>query len=143
MPRAENSPTIDRPPDEVFGFLANAENDVKWRPRVRDISRASGTGGVGTRYRQGMRGPLGRRILADIEITEHRPNEVIGFRGLNGPVRPAGRYEIEGADGGSRVRFVLEAEVRGVKKLMAPMVQKAMNGEVSALDNLKRVLESP
>ncbi|TMK75502.1 MAG: hypothetical protein E6G45_13580 [Actinobacteria bacterium] len=141
MPRAEHTTTIDRPPLAVFEFLANAENDPKWRSGVQDISRVSGTGGVGTRYRQGMKGPMGRRIPADIEITEHKPNELIGFRALEGPVHPRGRYELAPADGGTRVRFALEAEVKGVKKLMSPMVQKAMNREVAALDNLKRILE--
>jgi hypothetical protein len=32
--------------------------------------------------------------------------------------------------------------VKGLKKLMSPMVQKQMNAEVGNLDNLKRVLES-
>lgn len=141
MPRAEHATTINRPPEEVFSFLADAENDARWRPGVLDISRVSGSG-VGARYRQGVKGPFGKRVPADIEITEHKPNELIAFRALEGPVRPRGRYEIAPANGGSHVRFLIEAEVNGLKKLMAPMVQKAMNREAGALDNLKRVLES-
>jgi len=142
MPSAENSTTIARSPEEVFNFLGNAENDPQWRPGIADIRRVSGNGEAGTRYRQGMKGPMGRRIPADVEITEHRPNELIAFRATQGPVRPQGRYEISATQGGSRVRFTLEAEVKGLKKLMAPMVQKAMNREVGALSNLKRILES-
>ena len=37
---------------------------------------------------------------------------------------------------------MLEAEVSGLKKMLAPMVQKQMNAEVGNLENLKRVLES-
>jgi uncharacterized membrane protein len=111
------------------------------RPGVLDISRVSGEG-VGARYRQGVKGPLGRRVAADIEITELMPNELIAFRAVEGPVRPAGRYELAPADGGTRVRFVLEAEVGGIKKLMAPMVQKQMQREVENLDRLKGVLEA-
>jgi uncharacterized membrane protein len=141
MPRAEHTIIVDRPANELFAFLANAENDPKWRPGVLDISRVAGSG-VGTRYRQGVKGPFGRRIPADIEITELDPNELIAFRALEGPVRPTGRYELAPADRGTRVRFVLEAEITGVKKLMAPMVQKQMTREVGNLERLKRVLES-
>jgi carbon monoxide dehydrogenase subunit G len=141
MPSAAHETTIDRPPEDVFSFLADAENDATWRPGVLDISHISG-GGEGARYWQGVKGPLGRRIAADIEITELKPNELIAFRALEGPVRPTGRYELAPAGGGTRVRFVLEAEVGGLKKVLAPMVQKQMNAEVGNLENLKRVLES-
>jgi uncharacterized protein YndB with AHSA1/START domain len=142
LPRAEQTTIVERPPAEVFAFLADAENDAKWRPGVVDISRVAGDG-VGTRYRQGVKGPFGRRIPADIEITELRPNELIAFRAIEGPVRPRGRYELAPADRGTRVRFVLEAEITGVKKLMAPMIQKQMTREVGNLERLKNVLESP
>jgi polyketide cyclase/dehydrase/lipid transport protein len=84
---------------------------------------------------------MGRRIPADVEITESRPNDVHAFRATEGPVRPEGTYELSPADGGTRVRFVLVAEVRGLKKLMAPMVQRTMDREVGGLEQLKRVLE--
>jgi hypothetical protein len=40
------------------------------------------------------------------------------------------------------VRFTLDAELSGLKKAMAPMVQRTMNTEVGQLENLKRVLET-
>ena len=39
------------------------------------------------------------------------------------------------------MRFELEADVSGVKRLMSHMVQKTMNNEVGQLDRLKRVIE--
>ena len=138
---AENSVVIDRAPDEVFAFLANAENDPLWRRGVLDIERVSGDG-AGARYRQGLKGPLGRRIPADIEITEHRPNELIAFRATEGPVRPEGRYELTPADGGTRVRFRIDVETPGFKRVLAPMVQRQLANEVGRLDELKRVLEA-
>jgi carbon monoxide dehydrogenase subunit G len=142
MPGAYNEVVIALPPDEVFAFLANAENDPQWRPGVLDIERISGDG-VGTVYKQGVKGPLGRRIDADVEVTDLRPNELIAFRALSGPVRPAGRYELSPDGGGTRVKFSLDAELRGAKKLlMSRAVKKSMEDEVGALDNLKRILES-
>lgn len=140
MAAAENTVTIARPRDAVFAFLSNAENDARWRPGVLDIARVSGEG-AGARYAQGVKGPFGRRIAADIEITECRPNELIAFRTLSGPVRPQGRYELADAGDGTRVRLVLEAELPGAKKLIGPMVAKSMRNEVGALANLKSELE--
>jgi carbon monoxide dehydrogenase subunit G len=141
MPNAEHVTTIDRTPAEVFAFLSNAENDPQWRSGVLDIARVSGDGGTGTRYRQGVKGPMGRRIPADVEITESSPNQLHAFRATEGPVRPEGRYELSPSNGGTRVRFALAAEVRGLKKLMAPMVQRTMEREVAGLERLKQVLE--
>jgi uncharacterized protein YndB with AHSA1/START domain len=140
---ASNEVVVERPPAEVFAFLGDAENDRAWRPGVIDIERVSGDGpGAGARYRQGVRGPGGRRIDADVETTAYEPDRLIGFRATAGPVRPEGRYELAPEDGGrTRVRFALAAELRGLKVAMAPAVRKTMTGEVGHLENLKRVLE--
>jgi uncharacterized protein YndB with AHSA1/START domain len=141
MPEASNETMIAQPPEVVFAYLANAENDAEWRPAVIEIARAHGDG-VGTRYRQVVGGPGGRRIDADIEITEYEPDRRLAFRTVAGPVRPTGTYELDPADGGTRVRFTLRADLTGPKRLMAPMVRKAMASEVANLENLKRKLEA-
>ena len=136
MPGASNEIVVNRPVAEVFAFLADAENDAQWRPGVIEIKRASET-----TYHQKVKGPGGRSVSADVEVTESRPNELIAFRATSGPVRPRGRYVLSADGDGTRVRFELEAELGGLKRLMAPMVQRTMNSEVAALSNLKRVLE--
>jgi len=141
MPKANSEIVINRPRDEVFAFLGDPENDPQWRSGVLDLKRVSGSG-IGARYTQGVKGPGGRRISADIEITELTPGEAIAFQTVTGPVRPRGRYLLVAADGGTRVRFELEADVKGLKRLIAPMVQKTMNNEVRQLDSLKHVLET-
>jgi uncharacterized membrane protein len=140
MPSANNEIVIDRPRDEVFAFLADPENDPQWRTGVVDLKHVSGSG-VGARYAQGVKGPRGRRIPADIEITELIPGELIAFQTITGPVRPRGRYLLFSAEAGTRVRFELDADVRGVKRLMAPMVQRTMDSEVGQLGRLKQVIE--
>jgi uncharacterized membrane protein len=140
MPSAENSVVINRPRSEVFAFVADHENDPKWRPGVIDIKRASGEG-QGAVYTQGVQGPMGKRIDADFEVTAYQPDTLLAFRTLAGPVQPEGSYRFEDADGGTRVTFALNATLRGAQKLMAPMVGKSMRKQVAALDDLKRVLE--
>lgn len=144
MPQASYAVTISRPVDEVFAFVVDGERCKQWRPGVLDIVRATGAmdGGVGTRYLQGVRGPMSRRIRADYEITVFEPNERLEFRTIAGPARPHGRYDFAAADGGTRLTFSLDAELTGIRRLlMAGVVQRTMDAEVRALDNLKRVLE--
>jgi uncharacterized protein YndB with AHSA1/START domain len=140
MPEASNEITIAQPPEVVFAYLADAENDREWRPGVVEIARQHGEG-VGTRYRQVMSSGR-RRIDADIEITEYEPDRRLAFRTLVGPVRPTGTYELTPADGGTALRFSLHADLTGPKRLLAPVVRKTMVSEVANLENLKRRLEA-
>jgi uncharacterized membrane protein len=141
VPSAENSIVIEKPRSDVFAFVADHENDARWRPGVLDIARASGDG-KGAVYRQGVKGPMGKRIDADFEVTAYQEGSLLAFRTLGGPVQPDGSYRFEDVDGGTRVTFSLNATLRGPQKLMTPMVAKSMRSQVDALSNLKRVLES-
>ena len=140
MPEAMGTVEIRRSPAEVFAFLSEGENDRRWRSGVLDIRRKSGQG-RGAIYEQGVKGPFGRRVPADYEITAYEPDRRIGFRAIAGPVRPEGSYELTPADGGTRVTFALRAEPRWLAKLMSPMVAKTMRAEVAQLDRLRAVLE--
>jgi len=140
MPEAAGTIEIRRPVDEVFAFLSEGENDLRWRSGVLDIRRKSGNG-RGAIYEQGVKGPFGRRVPADYEVTVFEPDHRIGFRAIAGPVRPEGSYELTPVDGGTRVSFALRAEPRGLAKLMNPMVARTMRTEVAQLDRLRDVLE--
>jgi uncharacterized protein YndB with AHSA1/START domain len=131
---------INRSPSEVFDFLADAENDARWRPSVIEVRRVEGSG-VGARYHQMLRGPGGRSVAADIVVDELRPPSRIGFHTVSGPVRPTGHYDIAPAGTGSTVTLTLEAQLSGIKRLMSSMVEKSMASEVDALTALKQVLE--
>lgn len=142
MPMATNSVTIARPVDAVFAFVADGEKCTQWRSGVLDIKRVSGEG-VGTRYAQGVKGPMGRRVAADYEVTVFELDKRLEFQTVAGPVRPHGRYDVEAVENGTRVTFSLDTELTGLRKLlMGSMVQKTMDSEVKALDDLKRVLET-
>jgi uncharacterized protein YndB with AHSA1/START domain len=144
MPQASYSVTINRPVADVFAFVVDGEKCKLWRPGVVDIVRATGAmdGGVGTRYIQGVKGPMGRRVSADYEITVFEPDQRLEFQTIEGPARPHGRYDFEAADGGTRLTLALDAELTGLRKtVMAGAVQKTMDSEVRMLDNLKRILE--
>ena len=141
MPAASRTITIQRAPAEVFAFLADGTTTPKWRPGVLDVALKSGQG-VGAVYSQGVKGPGGRRIDADYEVTAMEPDRRIAFKAIAGPVRPTGSFQLAPVGEGTSVTFSLDAELGGLKKLlMGGAVQSTMNAEMAALDNLKALFE--
>ena len=139
---AKHSATINRPLGEVFAFVADGENARQWRPGVLDVARQSGEG-LGAIYRQGVKGPGGRRVAADYEVTAFEPDRRIAFRAIAGPVRPTGEYQFASTGDGTTISLALDATLTGWKSLvMGRAVQSTMDAEVRNLDTLKRILES-
>ena len=142
MPAAQRRVSIRRPVPEVFAFVADGLNGPKFRPGILDIEHVSGEG-VGAVYKQGVKGPGGRRIAADYEITAFEPDRRLAFKAIAGPVRPTGEYRFSPTADGTEVAFALEAELSGLKRLlMGGAVQTTMNAEMGALDRLKQILEA-
>ena len=142
MPAAQNQVVIQRPAAEVFAYLADGLNGPKWRSGILDIALVSGSG-VGATYKQGVKGPGGRRVDADYRVTAFEPNRRLAFQAIAGPVRPSGEYLLEDVAGATRVSFALQAELGGIQRLfMGGMVQKTMDAEVGALAKLRAVLEA-
>ena len=142
MPSASSTITIDRPIADVFAFVADGLNAPTWRSGILDIAHGSGDG-LGAVYRQGVKGPGGRRIAADYEITAWEPPTRLAFKAIAGPVRPTGEYRLAEAGGGTTVTFSLDAQLGGLQKLlMGGAVQSTMNAEVANLARLKAVLEA-
>ena len=142
MPAAQRTIEIRRPAADVFRFLADGTTSPQWRPAVLDVEHTGGSG-VGATYRQGVKGPGGRRIAADYEVTAAEPDRRLAFRAIAGPVRPTGEYRLEDAAGATRLTFSLDADLGFLKGLlMGSAVQASMDAEMAALDNLKRILEA-
>jgi uncharacterized protein YndB with AHSA1/START domain len=142
MPSAQHSVTIRRPVEGVFAFVADGQNAPKWRSGVMDIEHVSGQG-LGAAYKQGVKGPGGRRIAADYEVTGYEPNRRLAFKTTAGPVRPAGEFRFEQVPEGTRLTFSLEAQLTGPKKLlMGRAVQKTMDSETRAIEHIKRIMEA-
>jgi uncharacterized protein YndB with AHSA1/START domain len=110
MARAEAGVHIDRPPDEVFAFVADVTNNPSWR---KNVTRAEwlddGPMRIGRRGRQAQR-VLGREWTVEAEIVEWDPPHRVTWEVRQGPVKAqswarvepdgAGCMVIGGADGG-------------------------------------------
>ncbi len=136
---------IKKPVEEVFAFMADAENDAKWRTNVVEIEQTSpGEKGVGTEYRQVIKGPMGKSMDADLRYTEFVPNQRVAFETISGSVRPDAVIDFTGlADGSTQVSMTMSWEPKGGAKLGAPMISKMI--ETSLRDsyaNLVHMMET-
>jgi uncharacterized membrane protein len=143
MAHAENKILINRPVSQVYNFILDGTNNPKWRPACVDIQRVSNQpDGVGSKFKQGLKGPGGRRIDGDYEIVKAEPNKSIEFQVIAGPARPTGVYKFDVAGNTTYVTFILDYPTKGLQKLMEPMINQSMQAEVATLANLKSYLEA-
>jgi hypothetical protein len=78
-------------------------NDPQWIHAISDARQINAASlGVGARFEQTVRGPLGR---ADVvwEITEFVPDQRVACKSVAGDYRFAGGYDVEPAGSGARL----------------------------------------
>jgi uncharacterized membrane protein len=140
MAHAVQTVTVDRPIAEVFAFLADGTNDPSWRPEVISITHVEGTG-EGATYAQTMKGPGGRKIKGDFKFTRYEEPNRLDFDVIAGPARPHGVFELrEVSPGTTEVTFTMDLKPSGLMVLMAPMINKQVQAEVSNIRNLPKAM---
>lgn len=82
--------SINCPISEVFEFVSNHENYIKWYPGVVAVTSTNGLapGTVGKVYNEILQLPSGRRSAFDIEVVEARAPELFATEGTLAPLRP-------------------------------------------------------
>lgn len=139
-----HSVEIARRPEDVFAYLSDASRFPEWQEQV--ISASVEGGGMKQGARLTMTRRVGRRRQTFVtELTDYTPPRSQAFRGIAGPIRPAGKVTVDPLDGGerSRVNFELVFEGRGFGKLLVPFIRKQAAHEVpTAHEKLKQRLES-
>ena len=125
--RFEGTAHIDRPPEEVFDFLADGANDPKFSPRVLEIRKTTdGAIGVGTIYESTVK-DAGMKTQRRFEITEfERPSRIRwAERSKNIVTAASGGYDLAAEDGGTRLTLHNELEGHGFGKLIAPLALRS------------------
>ena len=143
MARAEVSVVIDCPADEIFAFLTAIEKGTEWQKElVESTQTSSGPVGAGTTIRE-VRRFMGRTMEATFQVIDFEPNKKMGFQSIAGPFPISGRYELEPAEGGTRVTIEIEAKLSGAFKMAEPIVVNNAKRQIGVdLGSLKDLLES-
>jgi carbon monoxide dehydrogenase subunit G len=112
---------INRPLEEVFGFLSDLENNLKWRPGMIEANKKStGPIGVGTTYRM-INNFFGRRIEGEAVVTEYEPHRKYATTNKSG-LQIKTQRTFEPVDGGTMVTFSVWTELGGIFKLVEPLM---------------------
>ena len=136
--------TIRAAPADVFRFLADLENWPRWQSDMKSTTLASGERGQpGAVYRY-LSKAMGQTFDSTVRLTKVDPPREVAFEGeCTGKLKPNGRYLVEPVPEGSRVTLNPRPEVRGIGRVMEPLMAfmgRRLNEEHLAM--LRKELET-
>ena len=137
-----NTITINRPPAEVFDFLAHFENLPRWNYAISETRKVSGGPvGVGSRYRQTRTLPThGEETF---EVTDFDMNHKLSIRGPLGPFHAEVTYVLAPVEHGTILTNTMYLQPSGALRLVAPLAASGIKSAVAAnLETLKQILEA-
>jgi uncharacterized protein YndB with AHSA1/START domain len=142
MASIRTSVEIARSPEDVFAYITDVSRHPEWQEGLVSATLESeGPVRVGSRVVHRRKLGLGT-VAATSEITAFNPPEVVGFRGLDGPIRAEGSQRVERVGEGSRVSFEMEMRGHGLGVLMLPVARRQAGRQVKdSHEKLKRILE--
>ena len=124
--RLAASQVIERPPAEVFRFVATDQNHSKWDPAVTSITQTSpGPMGLGTTARL-VRTDRGRQLQGSMEVTEYQPVSSSTVVSRFGPFTLRARTTFAPvALASTRLQLVIDTQARGVMGLLLPLLRRS------------------
>jgi uncharacterized protein YndB with AHSA1/START domain len=139
---AENSITINRPPSEVFAYVADPTKLHEWRPMVLEVMGYEPPIRSGTTYVL-AENLMGRKEFGQ-RVTAFEPDRLLEIETTSGSVRPVQRYTFEPAsDGGTRYAVRLGVTTTGIIRIFEPLMRgRIRKTMVTYSENLKRNLEA-
>src|SRR5215217_1949101 len=142
----ESTVIVERPVEEVFGFVLDLTNVPSMDPSVQSVEKTSeGPIEAGTTFRMRQKAPpMGKVREASVRYTAVEPNRNIEFEAMVGPIAPTASLTFEQADGATRVTFRGEPNPVGPLKIISPLISRqGQRMWDKRLARLKRTLESP
>ncbi len=143
MAKIEVSTVISRPVEEVFAVLSNEENRPKWSATTIEVKKTSeGPIGAGTTW-LGVDRIFGRRMQRESVFTEYEPNQKVTQKSTSGAIPFEVQLMYEPVEGGTRVIVIAEAQLRGLFKLVEPLLLRLRKRQfASDLANVKAMIEA-
>jgi len=134
---------IDRPADEVFDFVAEAENNPRWRSYVVETTWLdAGPMRVGRRGRQVSR-VLGRPMAVIAEIVEWDPPRHVAWQAVQGFATIRTDCSVEPEGDGCRLTIRAKGELNGrLLRFLGPLAVAVAKRQASSdMARLKAALE--
>lgn len=121
MTRVVTTIDIERPVEDVFGFLTDLDNLPQWAVGLLEVRHDGhvrlGAKGVEVR----MVGK--KKTEMPWEVIRYEPPRVVAFA-YSEPLPATATFTMEPIAGGTRLTCDTELELKGIYRLMAPMIVK-------------------
>jgi uncharacterized protein YndB with AHSA1/START domain len=141
--QVEETFAIDCSPEAVFDYVTDPANLPKWQTATVSVEQLTdGPPGLGSRYRERLKGPFGRPVEQVVEFSEFDRPSRLHVHVVQGPYPVDGAWTFEPSGQGTCVQFVAEGELGGLLKLLQPLARRALANRFAGYHrNLRRNLE--
>ena len=141
MIKVEKSVFINKPVEDVFGYIVAEGNGTKWQAGVVDVIDERPRNNVGSRYTE-VRKFMGQEMRSTMELTEFVPSSRYAGKVIKGPVPYEFNITFESVDGGTRMTTCVDGEPKGFFKLAENMVAGQLEKSMTEdQQKLKEILE--
>ena len=121
MIKVEKSVVINKPVEEVFGFVSAEDSYTKWQAGVEEVIENGPRNTVGSQFTE-VRKFMGQEMRTTLVLTEFVPNARWAAKVVKGPVPYEVTMTFTSVDGGTQVTTSVEGEPKGFFKLAEGMV---------------------
>lgn len=142
MTKFETSIIINRSIEEVFAYVTDLRNNVKWTTGLIAAEMTSpGPVKVGSTYKFDIK-MMGMTLETSGEVTAYEPPTQYAWKATSGPFPMSGSITFESVEGGTRIAEAIDARPGGFFKLAEPLLVKQQQSQMEAdLKKLKEILE--
>lgn len=134
---------IDRPLEEVFELMGDLEQLPSWLEGCRRAWPVSGdprSAGSRVAHEDEF---MGQRFETEFDVVEWKPNELMVFEAVSGPMRGRSEEAFYEEAGGTVVEIHVTGNLSGPLKAANWIAQRAAQRQLDkSLDNLKKLLEA-
>lgn len=142
MTRIEGSIVINRPPEDVFDFVADEHNEPRFNPGMVRVEKLTpGPVGAGTRWRTTLES-RGHPITMDVEVTEYARPCRLGTTSTLSAAQITGRLTFAAHPTGTRMSWSWQLRPKGLLRVLTPVLGPlGRRQERRTWAGLKRCLE--
>jgi uncharacterized membrane protein len=143
MINVEDSIVINRAIEEVFAYVSDLSNAPEWQTGLIEVRKTTAEPlGIGTQFTF-VRKFLGRKLEASNEFTVYKPNEIVTFKTISGPMAVEASYLFGNEPDGTRVTCKIEMKSEGFSRLAEPLIAASVKREMNAeFGYLKDIFEN-
>jgi carbon monoxide dehydrogenase subunit G len=141
--RIEETFAVARPPDVVFDYVTDPSKLSSWQTVNRSVEPLTdGPPGLGSRFRERTKPPLGKEFEQITEFTEFDRPRRVHVHVVEGPYPVDGTWSFAPEGEGTKVHFVAEGELTGFMKLLGPLFARVLARQFAIYHrNLRQNLE--